>query len=509
MKKISILLFVVVAALTSCKKTPEVNLKYVDIERDLVTVGSTTANIQCDYDYITTLKKAFIYYGVGEDEENMTSAEMRVVQASLYVELTGLIENTTYGYYYEFVNGFNSMRSEVKTFKTESMPVPPPEITLPTVITSAVTDISTNSATCGGEITNDGGAEVTERGICWSTNENPTLSDDHIAIDSTLNVFTAIMTGLEENTTYHVRAYAANEKGTAYGLDMMFVTENNIPVGAINGLFTINANGDQVYFSQGNLQYQASTNTWRFAEHQWDFVGDDELGTVLEDGVKCTNNYISIGYSGWIDLFGWGTSGFDHGSVCYQPWSISMNERDYYAYGQRNYNLYDSTGMADWGMNPIINGGNRPNCWRTPTVEEWDNLLNNRNTESGIRYAKACVNDIRGVVLFPDNWNSNIVINSVNQSAGIFMDNCFSLTEWERNFEPFGAVFLPITGYRRFSSINIADAYYGGYYSSSAAQVSMEFSPSVYHLLFQYQSAGTSSGSRDDGLAVRLIYSPR
>jgi hypothetical protein len=47
-------------------------------------------------------------------------------------------------------------------------------------------------------------------------------------------------------------------------------------VGAISGKFTINANGDQVYFSQGNLQYQASTNTWRFAENQWNYVGGSD-----------------------------------------------------------------------------------------------------------------------------------------------------------------------------------------------------------------------------------------
>ena len=53
MKKISIILMVLVVALASCKKTPEVNLKYVDVEHDLVTVGTATANIQCDYKYIT------------------------------------------------------------------------------------------------------------------------------------------------------------------------------------------------------------------------------------------------------------------------------------------------------------------------------------------------------------------------------------------------------------------------------------------------------------------------
>ena len=120
MKKISIMILVLVAALASCKKTPEVNLKYVDVERDLITVAATTATIQCDYDYIATLKKAYFYYGEGENEADMNATEMRVVQNTIYIDLASLHENTTYSYYYEFHNGFNSMRTAVKTFKTES-----------------------------------------------------------------------------------------------------------------------------------------------------------------------------------------------------------------------------------------------------------------------------------------------------------------------------------------------------------------------------------------------------
>ena len=231
MKKISIMILALVVALASCKKTPEVNLKYVDVERDLITVGTTTATVQCDYEYIATLKKAFFFYG--ENETDMNMAEMRVVQNTLYVDLAGLKENTAYSYYYEFHNGFNSMRTALKTFKTEAgngggeEPPTPPEIMLPTVITASVTEITSNSAKGGGEVTNDGGAEVTERGICWSTNANPTLNDSHIAIGTGIGEFTATVSGLYENTTYHIRAYAINEKGTAYGLDREFTTLSN------------------------------------------------------------------------------------------------------------------------------------------------------------------------------------------------------------------------------------------------------------------------------------------
>lgn len=152
--------------------------------------------------------------------------------------------------------------------------------------------------------------------------------------------------------------------------------QNDYPEGAINGLFTINENGDQVYFSQGNLQYQASTRTWRFAELQWDYVGNDSCGTVYENGVKCDNALANAHYNGWIDLYGWATSGYSHGGTCYYPWSPSADPSDYYAYGNYDGNLFDQTGQADWGYNPIINGGNTENSWRTLTESEWDYLLN-------------------------------------------------------------------------------------------------------------------------------------
>ena len=91
---------------------------------------------------------------------------------------------------------------------------------------------------------------------------------------------------------------------------------------ALVGLFSISPT-QQVRFAPGNLQYQASTNTWRFAEHQWDVIGSD-------------NSDISSTYSGWIDLFGWGTSGWNSGANCYQPWSVSVDDSDYFPGGSPN-----------------------------------------------------------------------------------------------------------------------------------------------------------------------------
>lgn len=101
--------------------------------------------------------------------------------------------------------------------------------TIPSVTTSVVSNITDNSATCGGNVTFDGGATVTSRGICWSTSQNPTITDNHSNDGSGTGVFTSIITGLVPNTTYYVRAYATNSEGTSYGEQKTFSTEITLP----------------------------------------------------------------------------------------------------------------------------------------------------------------------------------------------------------------------------------------------------------------------------------------
>ena len=95
---------------------------------------------------------------------------------------------------------------------------------MPTVTTTAISEIDKNTATGGGNVTADGGATVTARGICWSTSQNPTLSDSHTTDGTGTGSFTSAMTGLTANTTYYVRAYATNSAGTAYGEQVSFTT---------------------------------------------------------------------------------------------------------------------------------------------------------------------------------------------------------------------------------------------------------------------------------------------
>ena len=276
--------------------------------------------------------------------------------------------------------------------------------------------------------------------------------------------------------------------------------QNNAPTGAINGLFSVSTS-QQVYFSQGNLQYQASTDTWKFAENQWDYVGSQNpvVGNPGGTVTGSDNSNISSSYSGWIDLFGWGTSGYNHGANCYQPWSTSQSNSDYYAYGSYTYNLYDQTGKADWGYNPISNGGNVANLWRTLTQSEWNYVIYTRTTTSGIRYAKANVNNVNGVILLPDDWSSSTYsLSNTNTYSASFSSNTLTASQWSA-LEQAGAVFLPAAGYQNGTSVGNVGSY-GGYWSASYRD-----SNYVYYVYFHDSSLHTDNYYRYLGRSVRLV----
>lgn len=240
------------------------------------------------------------------------------------------------------------------------------------------------------------------------------------------------------------------------------------PVGAIDGLFTINDNGGKAYFSKGNLQYNKTTDVWSFMEHQYDMV--ENLGQDV--GVNYAEQNI-------ISLFGWSTSGYNHSIYCYQPWSTSISSGDYQAYGDYQFNLNDQSGQADWGYNAIENGGNAENQWRTLTTEEWMYVFESRVTPSGIRFAKAQVGNVNGVILLPDDWNGGYFSLNYPNTTNVFFDcNIITLGQWA-TIEQHGAVFLPTAGYRLGTEVfNTGSS--GHYWSSSRNNESRAYCVSIF-----------------------------
>lgn len=95
---------------------------------------------------------------------------------------------------------------------------------VPMVTTAAISDITSTTASGGGNVTSEGGGPVTARGVCWATSADPTIAGSHISNGSGTGSFTSAITGLSPYTFYHVRAYASNSAGTAYGNNVSFNT---------------------------------------------------------------------------------------------------------------------------------------------------------------------------------------------------------------------------------------------------------------------------------------------
>lgn len=385
------------------------------------------------------------------------------------------------------------------------------------VTTYTPQEIMATSAVCGGDVILAQGLFLSEIGVCWSKEKNPTVDQAHLSTTVWDRPFVCTINGLEPDTRYHIRAYALRGLEYYYGEDKSFTTLESGGGdlgGTLSGLFSVSET-QQVHFSQGNLQYNASTNTWRFAENQYDLLITPEDMTCVDDN---GNKYVdvSLQYSStsnnWIDLFGWGTSSYEHGAVCYQPWSTSGKNYQYTAYGSYPCNLFDQTGEADWGFNSISNGGNSINTWRTLTGTEWEYLFFTRSTPSGIRFVRAEVNGVNGVIILPDDWDANIYyfygINSIT-NEGSFIANVISAARW-KILEDSGAVFLPAAGGRERTKVMFI-GYCGLYWSSSCDYFNPPYNAHCMvfkgydNLLPQHPTVFINSGGFSYGSSVRLV----
>lgn len=227
----------------------------------------------------------------------------------------------------------------------------------------------------------------------------------------------------------------------------------------MHGEFSVSVSR-KVIFAPGNLQYQASTQTWRFAENQYDVIGMD-------------NENISDTYSGWIDMFLWGT-------------------------GDNPTNIYESETFVDWGINKI--GSDAANTWRTLSSDEWNYLFTDRENASNL-YGSATVNEQAGIIVLPDNTKLSV---GFNAGMNGYFQNKYSDTEWQV-IEDEGAIFLPAAGYGYHGWMNEIGGS-GNYWSSTMGPV-REFSVGAYGLAFEDNILDSRwEFERDDNeCSVRLV----
>ncbi len=280
----------------------------------------------------------------------------------------------------------------------------------------------------------------------------------------------------------------------------------------------------RVLFSPGNLQFSAGTGshiradgteangTWRFAIHQWDFVGGQYYGTVYHDNSKSNNSNLSADYKGWIDLFGWGNTGWNGRGEewAYQPWD-SRPLDPYYCSGNNNTmaSIGEQLAMTgdhlymDWGQYLPIDDY-QPGYWRTLTGDEWTYLLNQRTNANLLRAHGQIHNDsiwIHGFIILPDEWQLPDGMTFTPGSNLTYNVNSYTLEQW-LIMEQAGAVFLPAAGYRgsRNGGNSINGLQNNGDYWASTGVHSHG-----YYFPFYYKGFVVKTQIRCHGRSVRLV----
>ena len=259
---------------------------------------------------------------------------------------TGLNPSTTYVYR---VYSYNTVGNS-PTYSNEITLVTTAAIYLPTLTTSSVSSITSTSATSGGTIASNGGATITARGVCWSTNSSPTINLSTKTNDGTgIGVFNSNLTGLSANTSYYARAYATNSVGTAYGDQFSFVTQ------------VLNIPGPNISDIDGNV-YQSVTNcsqTWTKTNLNVSKYRDGITIPQVTDPAQ------------WNNL--------TTGAWCY----YNNDPANGTTYGKL-YNWYAVAGIYDEASlnNPSLRKQLAPTGWHIPTRAEWTTLTNCLDGES-------------------------------------------------------------------------------------------------------------------------------
>ena len=310
------------------------------------------------------------------------------------------------------------------------------------------------------------------------------------------------------NSTYTTSGDYTKQLRSIYGTDSIVTLHLSViscPEVELKGAFSVSPT-TKVAFSPGNLQYQASTDTWRFAEHQYDYVGDASKGNVYANGVKCDNAKISSSYNGWIDLFGWGTSGYNDK----YPYMTSRNDSDY---GDGEKDIAGTN--YDWGVYNQI-GSDPKGTWRTLTWNEWWYLYVDRPNANRL-WGHGTVNGVPGTIILPDDW---VLPNGLSFTAGTegmpfddneyayigygdhFGDNTYTLAQWAK-MEAAGACFLPAAGFREGGTTIYEILSAGVYWSSTKYQYADAYADFFYFQtdqLFPWRSI-----MRYYGFSVRAV----
>lgn len=202
--------------------------------------------------------------------------------------MSGLTPNTVYYIRSYAINSIGTGYGNEVSFTTDP-------VAIPTLTTTTVTSVTTTTASSGGSITDDGDGTITVRGVCWSVNPSPTTAGSKTSNGTGTGVFTSNITGLQPGTDYHVRAYATNSAGTAYGNDVTFTTLATIPTittTAVTDLWRTYATLGGNITSNGGDDITASGICWS-TSHNPTIAGNHTTGSTGAGSFSSTMNNLN------------------------------------------------------------------------------------------------------------------------------------------------------------------------------------------------------------------------
>jgi hypothetical protein len=246
--KISVIVISIISSIlsfTSCKKEPVPPVVTTTNVTDITqTAAKGGGNVTGDGGAEVTIRG--VSWGTAS---NPTIADTKTSDGKgtggFTSSITGLTSNTLYYVRAYATNSEGTSYGNIVSFTTKP-------ITGATLITTNIISITSTAVVLGGNISSDGGASVTARGVCWAITANPTIDNNKTSDGTGTGSFTSNITGLQPATAYHVRAYATNSVGTTYGNDIMFTTTAAVPTVTTS---TVSAITQTTATSGGNVTY--------------------------------------------------------------------------------------------------------------------------------------------------------------------------------------------------------------------------------------------------------------